>query len=284
MDQRSLWLTLALLLAERASPSADLELAITIVTVIHDSRADRQPVDIEPRHGSRERPSSLAISADEQNLPAIHGSPLCLPPETPRDWQVHTEKPSSRTQPTQTLAKKDAVESSSPPDDTTALDTFPDSESTAFGGLLFAVPILSRLGIHRFLQGHPDLAHAGFAPRILLLIGQRVGMPPDDPWSRALQPKPHAPEETCPARDDHLQFWVRCVRKWCARDKRISLPELIRRPARIRATPTHIDVAFAFQDLDLRVRRLGLDINPGWVPWLLRVITFHYFEGLNADA
>jgi hypothetical protein len=28
----------------------------------------------------------------------------------------------------------------------------------------------------------------------------------------------------------------------------------------------------------LPVRLAGLDINPGWVPWLGRVVTFHYMS------
>jgi hypothetical protein len=27
---------------------------------------------------------------------------------------------------------------------------------------------------------------------------------------------------------------------------------------------------------DLRIRRAGLDIDPGWIPWFARVVTFHY--------
>jgi hypothetical protein len=28
----------------------------------------------------------------------------------------------------------------------------------------------------------------------------------------------------------------------------------------------------------MRIRRAGLDIDPGWVPWLGRVVSFHYRE------
>jgi hypothetical protein len=27
------------------------------------------------------------------------------------------------------------------------------------------------------------------------------------------------------------------------------------------------------------VRRLGLDIDPGWLPWFGRVVAFHYRQG-----
>jgi len=28
--------------------------------------------------------------------------------------------------------------------------------------------------------------------------------------------------------------------------------------------------------VDIDIRRVGLDIDPGWVPWLGRTVTFHY--------
>jgi hypothetical protein len=32
----------------------------------------------------------------------------------------------------------------------------------------------------------------------------------------------------------------------------------------------------------MRVRRAGLDFDPGWVPWYGRVISFHYTEQLTS--
>jgi len=67
------------------------------------------------------------------------------------------------------------------------------------------------------------------------------------------------------------------VRKYAA----MGLFELIRRTAYLATTRTHLDVSISFNRLDIRVRMAGLDINPGWVPWLGRVIQFHYVGGEN---
>ncbi|WNZ59203.1 hypothetical protein QEG98_24265 [Myxococcus sp. MxC21-1] len=56
----------------------------------------------------------------------------------------------------------------------------------------------------------------------------------------------------------------------------MGLRELVLRPGRLVATRTHLDVVFAASQVDIRIRRAGLDINPGWVPWLARVIQYHY--------
>ena len=50
-------------------------------------------------------------------------------------------------------------------------------------------------------------------------------------------------------------------------------------PARLIASASHVDLHFRLNDVRLPVRRTGLDINPGWLPWLGRVVTFHYGSG-----
>ncbi|WP_123784167.1 hypothetical protein [Corallococcus macrosporus] len=56
----------------------------------------------------------------------------------------------------------------------------------------------------------------------------------------------------------------------------MGLRALVLRPGRVVATRTHLDLVFAASQVDIRIRRAGLDINPGWVPWLARVIQYHY--------
>ena len=60
------------------------------------------------------------------------------------------------------------------------------------------------------------------------------------------------------------------------RHAKMSLRSLVRRRARVILTATHWDVMFPLADIDLRVRRLALDTDPGWVPWLGRVVQLHF--------
>ena len=55
-----------------------------------------------------------------------------------------------------------------------------------------------------------------------------------------------------------------------------GLASLVLRPARLEWTATHWDVHFDVHAADLRVRRAGLDIDPGWCEGLGRVVGFHY--------
>jgi len=50
-------------------------------------------------------------------------------------------------------------------------------------------------------------------------------------------------------------------------------------PARLIADSSHLDLHFRLNDARLPIRSAGLDIDPGWMPWLGRVVTFHYGSG-----
>lgn len=64
-----------------------------------------------------------------------------------------------------------------------------------------------------------------------------------------------------------------------------TLTGLIERPGSIAHTCTHVDVIFDPDQIDSDIRRAGLDIDPGWVSWLGRVLQYHYVSGvLNDDG
>ena len=44
----------------------------------------------------------------------------------------------------------------------------------------------------------------------------------------------------------------------------------------VEATRAHVDVWMELEQVTLPVRRAGLDADPGWVPELARVVTFHF--------
>jgi len=70
--------------------------------------------------------------------------------------------------------------------------------------------------------------------------------------------------------------WLVACRRWLRRYAGIGLSRLVLRPAQMKVTPTHLDLRFDIGLAELSVRRAGLDIDPGWVPWFERVVTFRY--------
>lgn len=150
------------------------------------------------------------------------------------------------------------------------VDGDPFLDPTACGGLLFLLPLLQRLGLAERLPPEDDT----FAARVLGAALQLLRAAEDDPaWHLV-------PTEPCGAEvRSHVQAWLAAVRSWLRRRARMSLAALVLRPARLALTPTHADITFDMAQADLRVRRLGLDVDPGWLPWFGRVVAFHYERG-----
>jgi hypothetical protein len=72
------------------------------------------------------------------------------------------------------------------------------------------------------------------------------------------------------------EAWFIATRRWLRRYAGIGLRDLVRRSARFEMTSTHLDFWFDPAHADIRVRKAGLDIDPGWLPWWGRAVAFHY--------
>lgn len=81
-----------------------------------------------------------------------------------------------------------------------------------------------------------------------------------------------------------VDAWLVALRRWCRLYGGLSLRELVQRPGEISLTRTHLDVLFDHGSLDIRIRRAGLDLDLGWVPWFGRVVSFHYRYGDDGDG
>jgi hypothetical protein len=171
---------------------------------------------------------------------------------------------------------------------------------TECGGLLFLLPLLQRLDLPAWLP-QDDTRIAACVLRAALL---RLRVAPDDPaWQLAATQDNDAPayDVAAPAcwadpllaarrggvtlamrlqrsgcLANQADAWLAAARYWLRRAGRIGLASLLLRPARLAVTATHADVFFDLAATDLRVRRLGLDADPGWLPWFGRVVSFHY--------
>jgi hypothetical protein len=78
---------------------------------------------------------------------------------------------------------------------------------------------------------------------------------------------------------DPVDTWLTAVERWLARFTELDLAGVIQRRGVITLTRTHLDVDFALRDADVRVRRPGLDVDPGFVRWFGRVVAYHYGRG-----
>ena len=184
----------------------------------------------------------------------------------------------------------------------------PFLEPSVCAGLLFLLPVLVRLGIDAW-SAQAQARSERFAQRVLKAALQRLDAAPDDPawalipidlgqseplavpppssWRDPLLAAPHAKRAEghigdalwrAGSAEAQAAVWLRAARRWLRRGAHIGLATLVLRPGFISTTPTHVDILFRVDDTDMRVRRAGLDLDPGWLPWFGRVVSFHYQE------
>jgi hypothetical protein len=140
--------------------------------------------------------------------------------------------------------------------------------ATGWGGVLFLVNALQRLQIDTLLDAEGEAAPTGW--RVLHEIGTALGVPPDEPLAQFLDAQDldtGVPPAMRAALLDGIAMLYRHDGPW---------PLPLAQPARLRATETHLDLELQAGSVDLALRLSGLDLDPGWVPWLGRVVAFHY--------
>jgi len=161
---------------------------------------------------------------------------------------------------------------------------------TAAGGLLFLIHLVERLGLPERLVTQPEFAGRSLRwslHRLALLI---TGVAGDDPAALAfcgLSPDsvPPSREETPPVEAESAA--LESIRDELALmladtlDRPLEPPADVMaavwaRPAVVVAELGWIDIVLSLDDVSTEIRRAGLDLNPGWVPWLGVVLRFVY--------
>jgi hypothetical protein len=156
---------------------------------------------------------------------------------------------------------------------------------------------LSRKGrpAHSVGLPHAVLADPAFARRPLPWVLQAVAgillpVADDDPALAAfagLDPAEPAPWKTdaaptageLSAVDELAERWEQAVAAALGRradEGRAAVRALAARRGAVLYSPGWIEVALALADVDVDIRVAGLDLDPGWVPWLGCVLCFRY--------
>ena len=273
--------------AQRAAPpqpAAFEKHAATARSLIFD---DDREIDAQPMRASRME-SAAPLPAKESALADLH------PMAGNRNDPVHRSVPHEGSlQSARSARASDSVLMSAP-----LL-----GEATPSAGLYFLLNALRRLGIAAALDACPALAEAGFAVHLMRRLACHAGVADDDPILICLnlaqtefslpadalallskQRKAWPPGFASPSCNSFeseflLRVWVLAVRRWCWRSAKLTLRPIVQRAGRVWLTRTDLDVTLPLDGADIRIRRIGLDIDPGWLPWLGefgRVVRFHY--------
>ncbi|HEX7962178.1 MAG TPA: hypothetical protein VF493_19850 [Terriglobales bacterium] len=171
---------------------------------------------------------------------------------------------------------------------------------TDSAGFFYCLGLLDRMGIGETLSSHPELIDMNFVRHLLSGLAVAAGTPEEDSVLRQelwLHAQPLNPvgenlsfsSSLLPVdwRDQHsrLPLWPfnRLVRAWLLalrrriwRATRLNLGTMVQRPGEFTATRTHLEITMPQNSLEASIRKAGFDLNPGWLPWLGRVVTFHY--------
>jgi len=151
-----------------------------------------------------------------------------------------------------------------------------DSFSTNQGGLFYLLNFLNRTEAHGLLESSWKELPNGWG--WLYRLGQELGLDETDPIVAFMaqrlgfdQPDELSRLPSLPARELLLTL----AQHWYGGDG-LWHPRLLHVNAVIRTSPSHIDMYASLDAVRLSVRLAGLDINPGWLPWLGVVVNFHY--------
>lgn len=144
---------------------------------------------------------------------------------------------------------------------------------TRHGGLLFWLGQLPRLGIVAAEHDPP--------PALLLrALAHALGAPDDDPALAAFCGGNVPPGEipagfaaSAAAHAQGLEQWLADAAPDLAPPR---LDAVCRRAGQLHFRPGWIELRLPLSGVDTAVRRLGLDLDPGWLPWLGCVVSIHY--------
>lgn len=167
---------------------------------------------------------------------------------------------------------------------TATLPWLADAQPSAHAGLLLLLNLLRALRFETWLRAQPVAVQWPFVEALLTDALDHSGAPAHDPQRDWLIRTP-ADNLTLQAGrldggrcslPEALRLWRVRMRRALRQYAGLDLAEVVRRRGWVSATATHLDVLYPLDEVELRLRRLGLDSDPGWVPWFGRIVAFHF--------
>lgn len=150
---------------------------------------------------------------------------------------------------------------------------------TEEGGLFYLINVLRRTEIRELMERHDAWNAAASGWVWLLALGRAIGLDESGSLAKFLieQTTEVEGDEFAGADPEVVEEAIVLARS-LYKESAVSLDDLLPLRARVCLTETHLDVHLPSSAVRLSVRLAGLDINPGWVDWLGRVVTFHYVD------
>ncbi len=161
-------------------------------------------------------------------------------------------------------------------DPAAGVGTAHDRFATAQAGLFRLLNMLNRPEAQALMRRHWAVLPNGWA--WLYRLGQALSLDEQDPVTAFIadqiglaDPGSLADLPPLPARAGLLAL----ATAWYGRSG-LWQPALLALDARVDHTASHVDIHAPLDSVRLDVRLAGLDLDPGWLPWLGRVVRFHF--------
>ncbi|HEX8093005.1 hypothetical protein [Jatrophihabitans sp.] len=228
-------------------------------------------------------PGLLASTVGPVDRPAARGTTAPVPPRSAAEPAPLVENALSKAGQTAQPAVPEPADGGEPH---AAAATEPDDRTgrpTEWGGLLFLLATAQAAGIPGELRADPALATRSLRWLLHQLGLLLVPAPADDPAVLACcglagdQPPPGGVPE-----DSERNCLTGFADRWLAVTAELldepvaEFRPRLRRSALVIAEPGWIELRMRADEVDLDVRRTGLDLDPGWVPWLGAVVRYVY--------
>ena len=148
---------------------------------------------------------------------------------------------------------------------------------TTYGGLFYLLNFINRVEVQHLIEQHGGMTQLESGWEWLYRLGLGMGMQPEPPLMRLFAHWMETPVEQLAARGPlpmHEELMV--LGESLYENQEVWDHDLIQAQAQLLYTTSHVDLFYHLDEVQLPLRLSGLDINPGWVPWLGRVVSFHY--------
>lgn len=224
--------------------------------------------------------SNGAPDVSSSDTPARGTTPPSTTP--PTDHVPEQRESVLPTQPPHPLAAR--ARPTRPTRITAAMPWLADAQPSAHAGLLLLLNLLRVLRFDTWLRAQPVALQLPFVVALLTDALDHSGTPAHDPQRDWLIRTPADNLTLQAGRFDGgrwslpaaLRLWHLRLRRTLRQHAGLDLAEVVRRRGWVSATATHLDVLYPLDEVELRLRRLGLDSDPGWVPWFGRIVAFHF--------
>ena len=144
---------------------------------------------------------------------------------------------------------------------------------------MFWLARLPASGALTWLAEQPELP-ADALPMLLRALADGLGVPADDAVRRAFcggeEPAGEMPPRLAEYAATLADAWAAWLAEAAPELAIPRLPTVCQRRGRIRCEPGWIELALPLDSVDTSTRRLGLDLDPGWLPWLACVLRIRY--------